>query len=108
MPASHRPAAAASTTTATAATTTAFQLDDLNLQYRMQQIGVILFLIPTIVLDGPRILYHWYNYVSVMSYSSSNGSASGAATAAVTDMVYVILKYALLSIGNGLAFATYK
>jgi drug/metabolite transporter (DMT)-like permease len=68
-------------------------LDDLNLQFRMQQTGVLLLLIPTVILNGPGLFRH------------ATGAASNLSTHAFLKL---IKKYALWSIGNGLAFSSYN
>ena len=39
-----------------------FVLDDLNLQFRMQQVGVILFVLPALVWEGPGVLGYWWHH----------------------------------------------
>eukprot|EP00533_Pseudo-nitzschia_delicatissima_P014508 CAMPEP_0197265676 /NCGR_PEP_ID=MMETSP1432-20130617/2540_1 /TAXON_ID=44447 /ORGANISM="Pseudo-nitzschia delicatissima, Strain UNC1205" /LENGTH=317 /DNA_ID=CAMNT_0042730445 /DNA_START=42 /DNA_END=995 /DNA_ORIENTATION=- len=68
-------------------------LDDLNLQFRMQQTGVMLLIIPTVIWNGPGLWKH----------------AIGAAGSLSTPAFLKVLKqYALWSIGNGLAFSSYN
>eukprot|EP00531_Pseudo-nitzschia_arenysensis_P014505 CAMPEP_0116136028 /NCGR_PEP_ID=MMETSP0329-20121206/11503_1 /TAXON_ID=697910 /ORGANISM="Pseudo-nitzschia arenysensis, Strain B593" /LENGTH=627 /DNA_ID=CAMNT_0003630863 /DNA_START=76 /DNA_END=1959 /DNA_ORIENTATION=- len=68
-------------------------LDDLNLQFRMQQTGVLLLIIPTLVLNGAGVWKH------------AIGTAGSLSTPA---FVKVLQQYALWSIGNGLAFSSYN
>jgi drug/metabolite transporter (DMT)-like permease len=67
-------------------------MDDLNLQYRMQQIGVILFIIPTILWEGPSIIEHVYQVSKNVGLLKSG----------------VLFRYILLSVANAVAFASYK
>ena len=39
-----------------------FVLDDLNLQYRMQQVGVGLLVIPALLWEGPAVLQYWWHH----------------------------------------------
>lgn len=80
-------------TTASSSTVTALQLDDLNLQFRMQQTGVAMFLIPTILWDGPQLFHHLLKITLYLPTSS---------------FVRVVARYFALSVGNGLAFSCYK
>jgi drug/metabolite transporter (DMT)-like permease len=68
-------------------------LDDLNLQFRMQQTGVLLLVIPTLIWNGPNLFRH------------ATGAAGNLST---QDFLRVIKKYALWSVGNGLAFSSYN
>ncbi len=68
-------------------------LDDLNLQFRMQQTGVLLLIIPTLVLNGVGLWNH------------AVGAAKSLSTPA---FVKVLKEYALWSIGNGMAFSSYN
>ena len=68
-------------------------LDDLNLQFRMQQTGVILLVGPMFLLHGPSLLRH------VMGMAGSLSTP---------NFVRVVRRYALWSIGNGLAFSSYN
>jgi hypothetical protein len=103
------PLGTSTTSTTTLTTTTHYQLDDLNLQYRMQQIGVLLFILPTILLDGPTILYHWYKITMVVVVGSGSPTTTTTTIySPLIDVLSMIVKYTVLSIGNGLAFTTYK
>jgi drug/metabolite transporter (DMT)-like permease len=61
-------------------------VDDLNLQYRMQQIGMGILVVPAMLFDGPYLVRHVWSGVSV---------GSG---------VY----YLGLALVNGFAFTSYK
>ncbi|KAL7543909.1 hypothetical protein ACHAXR_013312 [Thalassiosira sp. AJA248-18] len=65
-------------------------VDDLNLQYRMQQIGVLMLIIPTLLGNASLV-------VNKLLHDSITGSA----------MKYT-LQYILLSLVNGLAFTSYN
>jgi drug/metabolite transporter (DMT)-like permease len=67
-------------------------VDDLNLQYRMQQIGIGLLLVPLMVWNLSGILRHVYLVSSRVGLWQSG----------------VLVRYTLLSIVNGLAFTSYK
>jgi drug/metabolite transporter (DMT)-like permease len=67
-------------------------MDDLNLQYRMQQMGVIVFLIPTILWEGPSVMDHIYQLSTSVGLFKSG----------------VMLRYIGLSVINAVAFASYK
>lgn len=67
-------------------------MDDLNLQYRMQQMGVIVFLIPTILWEGPSVMEHIYQLSTRVGLFKSG----------------VMLRYIGLSVINAIAFASYK
>ena len=69
------------------------KLDDLNLQFRMQQIGVTIFLIPTLLKDGPRLFAHLVQVTTNLD---------------TMELTTVILRYVALSVVNGLAFSSYK
>lgn len=68
-------------------------LDDLNLQFRMQQIGVFLLLPPTVLWKGSGILHE-----VARVYRLSGGLVSSG----------LLSHYLLLSLINGLAFTCYK
>lgn len=72
--------------------THSFLMDDLNLQYRMQQIGVIIFFIPTLVWEGPSVVDHIYQVSTNVGLVTSG----------------VMIRYIGLSIINAMAFASYK
>ena len=67
-------------------------MDDLNLQYRMQQMGVMVFLLPTVLWSGPSAIQHIYKVFSTVGLFKSG----------------VLVRYLMLSITNALAFASYK
>jgi len=70
---------------------TSFQVEhfpDEILQYRMQQIGFLCLLVPTIIIDMPTILSQLFKSNSVSSFS--------------------LLTYIILSLLNGIAFASYN
>ena len=67
-------------------------IDDLNLQLRMQQIGVMLLLVPVIIFDLPGILsYLWALTFEVGLLRSG-----------------VLFRYLGLALINGIAFTSYK
>ena len=68
-------------------------LDDLNLQFRMQQTGVLLLVLPTIIFNGPGLWKH---------------AISAAQTLSTTEFCKLLQRYAVWSIGNGLAFSSYN
>jgi len=67
-------------------------MDDLNLQYRMQQMGVLVFLLPAILWEGPSVLEHVYQVSSHIGLFQSG----------------VLLRYVALTMVNAMAFASYK
>jgi hypothetical protein len=69
------------------------QLDDLNLQFRMQQTGVFMLAIPALIWEGPSLLYHAVHVASVLS---------------TRTFLTVLFKYFALAVVNGLAFSSYK
>ena len=62
------------------------QLDDLNLQFRMQQVGVAFLIGPALIWEGPAVLQYWWQH----------GGGQHA------------LRFCLLSIVNGLCFTGYN
>lgn len=74
------------------ANATAGAVDDLNVQFRMQQLGVMVLLVPTLVWDGPGILHHLYQV------STRNGLFHTG----------ILVRYIGLATINGLAFTSYK
>ncbi|CAJ1932404.1 unnamed protein product [Cylindrotheca closterium] len=69
-----------------------FLMDDLNLQYRMQQMGVLVFGIPAILWEGRSILQHIYQ-VSLHVGLMQSG---------------VLVHYVGLATVNAMAFASYN
>ncbi|KAL3919647.1 MAG: hypothetical protein SGILL_003653 [Bacillariaceae sp.] len=69
------------------------QLDDLNLQFRMQQTGVCMLVIPTLLWHGPSLLGHILRVADVLS---------------TRQFLKVLLRYFLLATVNGLAFSSYN
>jgi len=69
------------------------KLDDLNLQFRMQQTGVALLIVPTLVWHGEGLFLH------------ATGAASHLTTPEFMDL---LKRYLLWSVGNGLAFSSYN
>ena len=67
-------------------------MDDLNLQYRMQQMGVLVFFLPAVFWSGPSSIEHLYKVSSTIGLFKSG----------------VLLRYLILSMTNALAFASYK
>jgi hypothetical protein len=67
-------------------------IDDLNLQFRMQQIGVYVLLLPVLVLNAPGMI------ASVWELSSTVGLIKSG----------ILLRYTSLALLNGMAFACYK
>lgn len=82
-----------------------FVLDDLNLQFRMQQVGVFILLVPAIVWEGPSVLSFWFR----------GGGADGEE---VDNHPYhdhhhhhthhSVARFFLLSVVNGLCFTGYN
>ncbi len=70
-----------------------FSLDDLNLQFRMQQTGVLLLILPTIIFNGTGLWKH---------------SIGAAQTLSTQEFCKLLQRYTLWSIGNGLAFSSYN
>lgn len=67
-------------------------VDDLNLQFRMQQVGAALLILPTAVWDGPTVLTAvWHG----LSYTHGGGWGK-------------LVRYATLALLNGCAFAGYN
>jgi hypothetical protein len=71
---------------------TAGVMDDMNLQFRMQQIGVAVLCIPVLIWDVPGILSRMW-----MLSRKEGLFRSG-----------VIFQYIQLAVVNGLAFSSYK
>jgi drug/metabolite transporter (DMT)-like permease len=69
-------------------------LDDLNLQFRFQQLGVWILGIPVLIWNGPGILRHVY-LVSTMPHVGLLTSG-------------ILMRYIGLALLNGLAFTSYK
>eukprot|EP00980_Cylindrotheca_fusiformis_P029528 scaffold23499_cov109-Cylindrotheca_fusiformis.AAC.5 len=67
-------------------------MDDLNLQYRMQQMGMIVFIVPTILWEGPSVVEHIYQVWTKVGLVTSG----------------IMLRYIGLSILNAVAFASYN
>jgi len=68
------------------------ELDDFNLQYRMQQIGALIFLLPAITFELPGSLAQLYRFAS----------EKGLFT------IGILIRYTLFSLFNGFAFASYN
>ena len=68
--------------------------DDLNLQYRMQQTGFILLVVPTLLWNGLGILLHLFYLVTNLGI--------------FTSIYRVGFKYCGLALMNGIAFTSYK
>jgi Triose-phosphate Transporter family len=69
-------------------------LDDLNLQYRMQQIGTAILIIPVLIWDMPTILRH---IILVSRHADGGLFRSG-----------LLLRYIYMSLLNGFAFTGYN
>lgn len=67
-------------------------VDDLNLQFRMQQLGVWLLVVPCLLWDGPSAFRHVYHATTRVGLFSSG----------------LLLRYIGLSVVNGFAFTSYK
>lgn len=67
-------------------------IDDLNLQLRMQQIGVLLLAVPVIIIDLPGV------FSNVWQLSSEVGLFGSG----------LFFRYVALSLINGIAFTSYK
>lgn len=70
----------------------ATQVDDLNLQFRMQQMGVYALLLPVLVLNVPGMIR------SVWELSRTVGLIKSG----------ILLRYLSLALVNGTAFTSYK
>ena len=68
------------------------QVDDLNLQFRMQQIGVYALLGPVLLLNVPSMI------TSVWELSRTVGLIKSG----------ILLRYVSLALVNGMAFTCYK
>ena len=68
-------------------------IDDLNLQFRMQQIGVCILIIPCFLLNGSDIFHH----IRTLLY-----------TLTTKQFIVVICKFVSWSILNGLSFSAYN
>ncbi|KAG7356653.1 triose-phosphate transporter family protein [Nitzschia inconspicua] len=69
------------------------QLDDLNLQFRMQQTGVYMLCLPALLWEGPSLLYHGLRVAAALS---------------TPEFLTVLSNYFALAIINGLAFSSYN
>ena len=67
-------------------------MDDLNLQYRMQQMGVLVFMVPAVLWEGPAVLGHIYQVSSHIGLIQSG----------------ILFRYVGLATANAVAFASYK
>mmetsp|Transcript_32234 Transcript_32234/g.78348 ORF Transcript_32234/g.78348 Transcript_32234/m.78348 type:complete len:517 (+) Transcript_32234:808-2358(+) len=67
-------------------------MDDLNLQYRMQQMGVLVFGVPALLWEGRSVLEHIYQVSSHVGLIQSG----------------VLIHYVGLATVNAMAFASYK
>lgn len=70
----------------------ASQVDDLNLQFRMQQIGVYALIVPVLILNAPGMIR------SVWDLSTTVGLIKSG----------ILLRYLSLALINGTAFTSYK
>lgn len=68
-------------------------VDDLNLQFRMQQLGSYLLVLPVLVFHGPTLLQH------VLTVATTIEGIPSSTT---------LFRYAVLSLANGCAFASYN
>jgi drug/metabolite transporter (DMT)-like permease len=88
------PTTTTTTTTPTSAphhsTTT---LDDINLQFRMQQTGVAMFIVPTVLVYGPSVFQALFTVASQLS---------------TKEFIAWVVHYLCLATANGLAFSSYK
>jgi hypothetical protein len=69
-------------------------VDDLNLQFRMQQLGLLLLIVPCIVWEGPSLLEHVYQVSIRVGLWQGDG--------------HMLVRYGTLATVNGLAFTSYK
>ncbi|KAL3937800.1 MAG: hypothetical protein SGBAC_007165 [Bacillariaceae sp.] len=67
-------------------------MDDLNLQYRMQQMGVLVFGVPALLWEGRSVLEHIFQVSSHIGLIKSG----------------VLIRYVGLATANAMAFASYK
>ena len=72
----------------------AIPLDDLNLQFRMQQLGAFVLLLPAAGLTIPAIIRRLFDVAFLMEWTPSLGR--------------ILLRYVCVAIINGLAFTSYK
>lgn len=68
------------------------KMDDINLQYRMQQTGVFVFLIPALIFEVPDAISNIWN-------TSREYGLIGSG---------ILFRYVILSVVNGLAFTSYN
>ena len=68
------------------------QVDDLNLQFRMQQIGVFVLLLPVLVLNVPGMIRSVWELTRTVGLMRSG----------------ILLRYVTLALVNGFAFTSYK
>lgn len=61
-------------------------LDDLNLQLRIQQVGVAMLIIPAILLEGPTVVMYWWHHATRSS----------------------VMRYLILAVLNGICFTSYN
>ena len=71
----------------------ASRVDDVNLQFRMQQIGVCLLALPVLQWDVSGMVYHCYKLITTSPHHVSMG---------------VMIRYVTLALMNGIAFTSYK
>lgn len=71
-------------------------VDDLNLQYRMQQIGTAILIIPALIWDMPTILRH------IMLVVSTSGNAGLFRSSGI------LWRYIGMALLNGFAFTSYN
>jgi Triose-phosphate Transporter family len=69
-------------------------VDDLNLQYRMQQIGTAILIVPALIWDMPTILRH----IILASRHADGGLFRSG----------ILLRYIYMSLLNGFAFTSYN
>jgi multidrug transporter EmrE-like cation transporter len=83
-------------------TTTAVVLNDINIQYRFQQMGVILFLFPMLLLELPNMIRIMFSSLSLLWNIRHNQDHSNGTH--FSQMSY----YIMLSLCNGIAFTLYN
>uniref|UniRef100_A0A7S1ZZ84 Sugar phosphate transporter domain-containing protein n=1 Tax=Ditylum brightwellii TaxID=49249 RepID=A0A7S1ZZ84_9STRA len=67
-------------------------MDDMNLQYRMQQIGILLCLIPVLLFDMPHVIRELWDVSDKARFMLS----------------WVFLRYVSIAVINGFAFTSYN
>lgn len=84
-------------------------LDDLNLQFRMQWLGVLLLVIPTLLFDFlPSLFYGTTITTKTVNAVPTTSTERHLETDIDSSPSNVIVQYCLLSLLNGCAFTSYN